>query len=100
MTNLLEKYRVLGELGKGAYGKVYKVETPDRKIYAMKVMDLEGQTPVAITGLVKEGALLQKLKHPNIIHCEEYFQIKNKLYLIMEYAGGGDLAKVKPSLSF
>lgn len=31
------------------------------------------------------------LRHPNIIYLREYFEENNKVYIIMEYLGGGEL---------
>jgi len=40
----------------------------------------------------EEATLLQSLSHPNIVACYETFVEGGKLYIIMEYADGGDLA--------
>ena len=43
-----------------------------------------------------EGIILSKLKHPNIINCNEFYLENNKIDIIMEYAEGGDLSnKIK-----
>ena len=43
-----------------------------------------------------EGDILQKLRHPNIIHVREVQTDNNYLYIVMDYADGGDLSmKIK-----
>ena len=42
MGNKLEDFEILLFLGKGAYGRVYKVRSKfNKKIYAMKILDLK-----------------------------------------------------------
>ena len=40
---------------------------------------------------IQEGIILSKLKHPNIINCNEFHLENDKIDIIMEYAEGGDL---------
>ena len=40
-----------------------------------------------------EVKILKNLKHPYIIHFREYTQYKNTIYIIMDYANGGDLCQ-------
>lgn len=42
----------------------------------------------------KEVELLRRLKHPNIINCLDSFMERNEMYIVLEYAGGGDLSKL------
>ena len=45
---------------------------------------------------IQEGIILSKLKHPNIINCNEFHLENDKFDIIMEYAEGGDLfSKIK-----
>ena len=38
-----------------------------------------------------EAKILEKLKHPNITSYRESFTDQRNLYIVMEYANGGDL---------
>ena len=89
-------YRVLNELGKGAYGKVYKVEFKiDKKFYAMKEINLKNLTQKEEKNNLAEGSLLKLMSHKNIVKCKEYFKENNKLYIILELAENGDIWEVK-----
>lgn len=45
---------------------------------------------------LNEVAILRTLNHPNIIQYVDHFQYNNSLYIVMQYANGGDLhAKLK-----
>ena len=41
--------------------------------------------------LLKEISILRNLDHPNIIRVYEFFEDAKRLYLVMEYCGGGEL---------
>jgi len=87
-------YEILGVLGAGGMGRVYRVRNviTDR-IEAMKVLlpDLEGQEEVAARFL-REIKLLAALTHPNIAALHTALTINNQLVMIMEYVEGQTLA--------
>jgi serine/threonine protein kinase len=57
---------VLGRLGRGAMGVVYKVRDPrDGRLYALKV--LAGEDPWLRKRLAREGRALLALEHPHIV---------------------------------
>ncbi|HVZ15998.1 MAG TPA: serine/threonine-protein kinase, partial [Terriglobales bacterium] len=89
-TKLMGDYEILGVLGAGGMGRVFKVRNviTDR-IEAMKVLlpDLEGQEEVAARFL-REIKLLAALNHPNIASLHTALTINNQLVMIMEYVEG------------
>ena len=93
-TKLMGDYEILGVLGAGGMGRVYKVRNviTDR-IEAMKVLlpDLEGQEEVAARFL-REIKLLAALNHPNIASLHTALTINNQLVMIMEYVEGTTLS--------
>ena len=89
-STVMENYDVLRQLGKGGYGKVYRV----RHKKSGEVRACKQLSKLNIDDLVKfqrEIEILIKTDHPNIIKMYEYFESKNNLYLIMEECDGGEL---------
>ena len=77
-------FEIIKLLGKGAFGKVYKVKSKiNFQIYAMKIFDKHLDT-------IREN-LKKKLLHPNIINIYGHFQENGKIYVIMEYMDNGNL---------
>jgi ankyrin repeat protein len=82
-------------LGKGSFGEVYLVEKKNTKtLYAMKVLSKD---KIMAQNLVKyamtERNVLSITDHPFIVKLSYAFQSENKLFLILEYCPGGDLAE-------
>src|SRR3954471_3044175 len=87
-------YEVLGILGAGGMGRVYKVRNSiTDRIEAMKVLlpDLEGHEEVAARFL-REIKVLAALNHPNIATLHTALTINNQLVMIMEFVEGQSLS--------
>lgn len=86
-------YEVIGVLGAGQMGKVYKVRNliSDR-VEAMKVL-LPNLTdePTLADRFVREIKALASLDHPNIAALNTALRIGNQLVMIMEYVEGTTL---------
>jgi len=88
-------YIILGLLGTGSFGRVFKVklkDDPSSKIYAMKVINKnilirKKQMKYA----VGECNVLKRCDCPFIVKLYFSFQTMENLYLIEEYCPGGDL---------
>ena len=91
-------YEVVGVLGAGGMGKVYKVRNViSERIEAMKVLlpDLANEPDLA-DRFMREIKVLASLHHPNIAALHTASRIENQLVMIMEFVDGvtlGDLAK-------
>jgi len=87
-------YEILGVLGAGGMGKVYKVRNllSDR-VEAMKVLlpNLADQKELA-DRFLREIKVLASLNHPNIAVLRTALMIENQLVMIMEYVEGTTLA--------
>jgi len=87
-------YEVLGVLGAGGMGKVYKVRNiiSDR-VEAMKVLlaNLAVQKELA-DRFLREIKLLASLNHPNIAALNTALTLDNQLVMMMEYVDGLTLA--------
>ena len=89
-TSIMDEYDVIKQLGKGGYGKVYRVRNKKtgeiracKQLSKLNIDDLEK--------FQREIDILMKADHPNIIKLYEYFESKNNLYLVMEECNGGEL---------
>ena len=95
MPSKLCDYDVLSVIGSGSYGKCVKIRRKaDGKILVWKDMDYGTMTESEKQQLVSEVNLLRELKHPFIVryHDRVIDRAKSRLYLIMEFCAGGDLA--------
>jgi serine/threonine-protein kinase len=83
-------YQIIGVLGAGGMGRVYKVKNliSDR-IDAMKVLlpDLANEPELA-DRFVREIKVLASLNHPNIAGLHTAFRLENQLLMIMEFVDG------------
>ncbi|HEX4075031.1 MAG TPA: serine/threonine-protein kinase [Candidatus Acidoferrales bacterium] len=90
----LGDYEILGVLGAGGMGKVYKVRnTISDRIEAMKILlpNLADQKELA-DRFLREIKLLASLNHPNIAALRTALTLDNQLVMIMEYVDGVTLA--------
>ena len=85
----------LAQLGKGSFGEVYLVQKINTKEkFAMKVLRKErimGQNLLKYA--MAERNVLSLSNHPFIVKLNYAFQTSTKLFLILDYCPGGDLAK-------
>ena len=87
-------FKVLDNIGKGAYSVVQKVQRKsDGQIYALKRVLLKGLSKKEQENALNEVRILASIQHPNIISYKETFleDSPEALCIIMEYADGGDL---------
>jgi serine/threonine protein kinase len=90
----LGDYEILGILGAGGMGKVYKVRnTISDRIEAMKILlpDLAGQKDLA-DRFLREIKVLASLNHPNIAALRTALTLDNQLVMIMEFVDGVTLS--------
>jgi hypothetical protein len=86
-------YVIERELGRGAFGAVYKAthqDHPDRPV-ALKIIDSVGGD---VNRLMTEPALLAQVKHPCVVSVEDYFTADGKLAIAMEFVNGEDLKSI------
>lgn len=99
MVERVGKYRVLRELGRGATATVYLAEDPGRpEPVALKLVRFGSEHGAQRTRRLKklfatEGALAQKLDHPNIVKIYETVFEDDQAYIAMEYVTGRELSE-------
>lgn len=94
----LENYRFQGTIGEGNFAKV-KLAThyPTLEKVAVKIIDRTRLLTVAENiRLSREISIMKKADHPHIVRLLEVGDMQavktsHKVYLVMEYASGGDL---------
>ena len=84
------RYRIDGELGRGAMGVVFKAwDTHLERDVAVKVLARAvREIPDALTFFVKEAKALAQLNHPNIVAVHDQISDGTENYMIMEYVDG------------
>jgi eukaryotic-like serine/threonine-protein kinase len=93
-TKRIGDYEILGVLGSGGMGKVFKVRNViSDRIEAMKILlpDLAGRQDLA-DRFLREIKLLAGLNHPNIAALRTALTLNNQLVMVMEYVQGTTLA--------
>lgn len=86
---ILQDYAVVGLVGKGAFSCVLQVkERHLEQVYAMKVINRHNYSKTRIEA---EVAILQRLSHPNVVSLHRLHTTKTQVYIIMDFAEGGDL---------
>ena len=93
-TKRIGDYEILGVLGSGGMGKVFKVRNViSDRIEAMKILlpDLAGRQDLA-DRFLREIKLLAGLNHPNIAALRTALTLNNQLVMVMEYVEGTTLA--------
>lgn len=92
---------ILGDLlGEGSYGKVKEgIHSQTLRRVAVKIYKLDRlrRFPGAEDKIKKEVAILKSLRHPNVISLVETMSVpsKGKIYVVMEYVGGGTLMSLQ-----
>ncbi|CCW60240.1 unnamed protein product [Phytomonas sp. EM1] len=85
-------YTSVRDLGKGTYGQAILVFHKIRnQYYVIKHINMSKMNSKQRKDAHKEISILQQLDHPNIVRYVEYFEEFPHLYIVMEYADGGDL---------
>ncbi len=97
IARLFPQLEILGFIGKGGMGAVYKARQPalDRFV-ALKVL------PPAVAGdpgfaerFNREARALARLNHPNIVAVHDFGQAGTLHYLVMEFVDGTNLREVE-----
>ena len=79
------KYEVLGIVGEGAYGIVYKCLNKETNKYVAVKKFKETQDKLVQKTMKRELAMLQMLHHENVVEFQESFISKGNFFLVFEY---------------
>jgi serine/threonine protein kinase len=89
----LDSFDIMKLLGQGAYGKVRMVQLKTTKqIFALKSMSKRklAEFDLAERTIAERDIMLQ-LNHPFIVALRSTFQTETKVFMVMDYIGGGEL---------
>ncbi|ORC88882.1 protein kinase [Trypanosoma theileri] len=90
-----EDLRICDELGKGSQGKVKLVRhLPSGKKYALKYIQLEGDTDDMRQALESELRQVKALMHKNLVSSYEAFFTDGRLCIVLEYMDAGSMVDV------
>ncbi|XP_019853705.1 PREDICTED: MAP/microtubule affinity-regulating kinase 3-like isoform X1 [Amphimedon queenslandica] len=88
----VRNYRLLKTIGKGNFAKVKLARhMPTGIEVAIKIIDKTQLNPGSLQKLFREVRIMKDLNHPNIVKLFEVIETKTTLYLVMEYASGGEV---------
>ncbi|KAL4144279.1 hypothetical protein PRNP1_013416 [Phytophthora ramorum] len=96
----LDDFEIGRELGTGKFGQVYLArEKRSRMVVALKVLVKEQLKAAGVAHqLRKEVEIHSRIRHENILPLYATFQDATRVYLVLKYAGGGDLYKKMRSM--
>ena len=87
------QYKVIRLLGRGGMGEVYEVQhTVLQTRHAFKLINQELlDRPDAAQRFEREALVMARLRHPNIVHVDDFGETDSYTWLRMEIIGGGEL---------
>jgi serine/threonine protein kinase, bacterial len=93
LQSLGDRYRLIRQVGVGGMGRVFEaVDTHTEQRVAVKLMFARTEADThAIQRFGQEGAVLARLKHPNIVETYGTFQDEHAVCIVMELLGGESL---------
>ena len=95
-TLVAGRYRIIGLLGKGGMGEVYRAD--DLKLGQAVALKFLPQSRSARPGspraVPREVRLARQVSHPNVCRVYDIDEVEGLHFLIMEYVDGEDLASL------
>jgi eukaryotic-like serine/threonine-protein kinase len=90
----LPGYEILGELGRGGMGVVYKARQRGlNRLVALKmILAPEHAGPRERARFTVEAEAVAQLQHPNVVQVYEVGAFEGRAYLALEFVDGGSLA--------
>jgi DNA-binding response OmpR family regulator len=91
---MLGRYEVVGVLGKGGYGTVYRAKdvARDGRAVALKVLPATATSNAeSVARFFRESAAIARLDHPNVVKFHELGSVRGRFYFTMELVEGTTL---------
>jgi serine/threonine protein kinase len=95
-VQLLGKYEIIAEIGRGAMGAVYKARDPliDRLVALKTITGSPSTQTNLLDRFYQEARSAGTLQHPNIVTIYELGHEKNTPFIAMEYLEGESLDRI------
>ncbi|MCO5165418.1 MAG: serine/threonine-protein kinase [Planctomycetes bacterium] len=88
------KYEILATISKGGVGAVFRARHRELgQLVALKLLLREDPSPEALGRFRREGQVLAKIKHDNVVGISDLGEDNGVPYLVMELIDGRDLHK-------
>jgi tRNA A-37 threonylcarbamoyl transferase component Bud32 len=87
----LPRYREEFLLGMGGMAEVWKAEGPQGAVAIKRLLPHAARNPSIAAAFEREGRLLSRISHPNVIGIHEVAQDEKGTCLVLEYVEGADL---------
>lgn len=94
--NLIGNYRITEEIAHGGMGKVFKAMhiSLERTVAVKMIHPQLLSNKQIVKNFYNEAKIQAKLNHPNIATIYDFFEHKNKHYVVMEYVEGESISKI------
>ncbi|BAQ60668.1 serine/threonine kinase [Geminocystis sp. NIES-3708] len=94
-TILINKYRIIKELGKGGFSRTYLIENIQENFQQYLLKEFLPNDNIktefnqkSLNLFNQEASILSKLKHPQIPRFLDWFQENNNFFIVQEYIKG------------
>jgi eukaryotic-like serine/threonine-protein kinase len=90
------RYRIIGQLGAGAMGIVFRAEDVMlQRPAALKMIEPElARDPDAVDNFLREARALARLRHDNVVQIYAFGKSDDSYFFAMEYVDGEDLETI------
>lgn len=91
-TQTIDNYQLGKTIGKGNFAKVkLAIHNVTGAEVAIKIIGKESLNEASLAKLDREVNIMKRLDHPNIVRLYEVIDTEDTLFLVMEYAAGGEI---------
>jgi tetratricopeptide (TPR) repeat protein len=86
----VDRYQILGTVGRGGMGVVYAAYHPDldRRVALKVVHDSSADSADRSARLLREARAIARLSHPNVVAVHDAGTVDDRVYIAMEFVEG------------